>query len=114
MEEAEIQRYVTALAELSPMPSDEVLENDTERINRYAAILQALEAVDRQHDCRIVAALINSFGPGDGFEVYWSTVHLIEASRCIEAYHLIEQSLVTGSPGVRKWCSLLLARLTRR
>jgi hypothetical protein len=109
-EEAEIQRYVVALEELSPMPSDEALENDTEWIDRYAAILQTLEELNGQHDCRIVAALINSFGPGDGFEVYWSTVHLIEASQCAETYYLIEHFLVAGSPGVRKWCCLLLGR----
>jgi len=110
MEEAEIQRYIAALEELSPMPSDEALENDTERIDRYAAILQAFEDMDGQHDCRIVAALINSFGPGDGFEMYWSTVHLIEAAQCAETYRLIERSLVTGASGVRKWCCLLLGR----
>ena len=113
MEEAEIQRYVAALAELSPMPGDEALENDPERIDRYADILHDLKKLretEGRLDCRIVEALINSFGLGDGFEVYWSTVHLIEASQCAEAYHQIEHSLVTGSSGVRKWCCLLLGR----
>ena len=113
MEEAEIQRYVSELDMLSPMPSDEALEDDPDRIERYTVILHALSPMREtggQLDCRIVAALINSFGPGDGFESYWSTVHLIEASQCAETYHVIERSLVTGPSGVRKWCCLLLGR----
>jgi hypothetical protein len=113
MEEVEIQQYIVALEELSPMPSDEALENDPERIDRYADILHDLKKpreTEGRLDCRIVEALINSFGPGDGFEVYWSTVHLIEAAQCVETYHLIELSLASGAPGVRKWCCFLLGR----
>jgi hypothetical protein len=113
MEEAEIQRYIAALEELSPMPSDEALENEPKRLERYADVLHDLKVVreaEGQLDCRIVAALINSFGSGDGFEVYWSTVHLIEAAQCVETYHLIERSIAIGSSGVRKWCCLLLGR----
>jgi hypothetical protein len=108
MEEAEIQRYVAALAKLSPMPSDEALENDPDRIERYTDILHALKPVretEGQFDCRIVEALINSFGPGDCFEVYWSTLHLIEASQCSETYQLVEHSLVTGETSLAD-CSI--------
>jgi hypothetical protein len=96
------------------MPRDEALVNDTERIDRYASVLAAIEAAQagtqQPLDCRIVAALIASFGPGDGFETYWSTVHLIESAQCAEMEHLLRQGLASASVGTRKWCCLLVGR----
>jgi hypothetical protein len=96
------------------MPSDAVLETDPERIERYVALLQAIEddrgASQQPLDCRLVAAVIAAFGPGDGFEAYWSAVHLIESAHCAETEHLIRQGLTSDSVGTRKWCSLLVGR----
>ena len=54
MEEAEIQRYVSELDMLSPMPSDEALEDDPDRIERYTVILHALSPM-RETGGQIVA-----------------------------------------------------------
>lgn len=114
MRPSHVEHYLEALVTLSPMPSDEVLETDPERVDRYAGVLQAIEderaRTPEPLDCRIVASLIASFGPGDGFETYWSTVHLIESAQCAETDRLIRLGLATGSVGARKWCCLLLGR----
>jgi hypothetical protein len=114
MQASHVERYVEALRALSPMPSDEALETDPERIDHYASVLQAIEderaGTQGPLDCRIVAALIASFGPGDGFETYWSTVHLIESAQCAETERLTRLGLATGSVGTRKWCCLLVGR----
>ena len=56
MEEVEIQQYIVALEELSPMPSDEALENDPKRIDRYADILHDLKK-PRETEGDLIAAL---------------------------------------------------------
>lgn len=48
---------------------------------------------------------------GDGWEVYWSTLHLLEAYPDENTlYHLIQQASGSSHPGTRKWCCLLLGR----
>jgi hypothetical protein len=96
------------------MPSDALLEIDPERLDRYVAVLQAIEddrgGTQEPLDCRLVAAVIAAFGPGDGFEAYWSALHLIESAHCTETERLIRQGLTSDSVGTRNWCCLLVGR----
>lgn len=111
MSDADVQAILDALKQMSPMPDDHVLEHDSELIDRYSRLIARLEtAAGDQAEPGLIERLVNSFGLGDGFEVYWSTVHLIERYRSPTTYSVIQRGALSGAPGVRKWCCLLLGR----
>jgi hypothetical protein len=93
------------------MPDDPVLEEHANRIDAYADLLEAIgRQVGEGFDPAVVRALLSSFGIGDGFEVYWTTLHLIERFRGPQTYALIQEGVARGAPGTRKWGCLLLGR----
>ncbi len=106
-----LRTHLDALRAISPMPSDEVLETDTELVDRYDELLRAIKAEsDDASAPEVVRTLVYSFGLGDGFGTYWTNLHLIEKLANDETYRLIQQAAVEGPPGVRKWSCLLLGR----
>lgn len=111
MSEMELRAHLRALSKMSPMPDDDVLEGAPEQIDQYASLLEAIQQEIGSHfDPVVVEALVGSFGVGDGFEVYWSTVHLIEKFRNVSTYAVLRKEAIDGPAGVRKWCCLMLGR----
>lgn len=107
---------LTALQAISPMPSDEELEEQLEegahRLDTYAQLIQAIrQEVQTTFPAHAIPLLLNSFGIGDGGEVYWSTLHLLETYPDENIlYRFIQQASNGPHPGTRKWCCLLLGR----
>lgn len=98
------------------MPSDEELEERSEegahRLDRYVQVIEAIrQEVQTAFPVETIPPLLSSFGFGDGGEVYWSTVHLLEAypDEAI-LYRFVQQACQSPYPGTRKWCCFLLGR----
>jgi hypothetical protein len=81
-------------------------------IERYVQLVGAIaEALGSHFDARAIRALVHAFELGDGFESYWTTVHVIERFCDMEElYAVIHGAISEGAPGVRKWCCILLGR----
>lgn len=98
------------------MPSDEELAEQSEegmhRLDVYAQLIEAIrQEVQTTFPAEAIAILLDSFGVGDGGEVYWSTLHLLETYPDENTlYRLIQQASRGPHPGTRKWCCLLLGR----
>ncbi len=114
-----LRRLSVLLAELqaiSPMPSDEELvalpEEGSHRLDKYIELLEAIrQETKAEFPPEVVSVLLSSFGVGDGYEVYWTTVHLIESFPDEHLlYAFIQQATKSPNPGTRKWCCLLLGR----
>jgi HEAT repeat protein len=114
-----LRQLSVLLAELqaiSPLPSDEELvalpEAGSRRVDKYVELLEAIwQETKAEFPPEVVSVLLSSFGVGDGYEVYWTTVHLIE---CFPDEHIlytfIQQATTSPNPGTRKWGCLLLGR----
>lgn len=107
-----LDAYVQALERISPMPADEAPQMTADLVDRYAELVSAIaRELDGRFEARAVGALVHAFGLGDGFETYWSTVHVIERCRPSEATSAVIRAGTSDvAPSVRKWCCLLLGR----
>ncbi len=114
-----LRQLSVLLAELqaiSPLPSDAELvalaEEGSRRLDKYVELLEAIrQETKTKFPPKVVSVLLASFGVGDGYEVYWTTVHLIESFPDEHIlYTFIQQATTSPNPGTRKWCCLLLGR----
>lgn len=81
---------VQALEAISPMPDDDAPQMTAEMVDRYVELVDAIaRELEHRFDVRAIRALVQSFGLGDGFETYWSTVHVIERFRDHEATYAL-------------------------
>ena len=107
---------LTELQAISPMPSDEELvalpEEGSRQLDKYVELLEEIwQETKAEFPPEVVPVLLASFGVGDGYEVYWTTVHLIESFPDEHVlYTFIQQATKSPNPGTRKWCCLLLGR----
>ncbi len=98
------------------MPSDEELvalpAEGSRRLDKYVELLEAIrQETKAEFPPEVVSVLLSSFGVGDGYEVYWTTVHLIESFPDEHLFYaFIQQATKSPNPGTRKWCCLLLGR----
>jgi HEAT repeat protein len=98
------------------MPSDEELlakpEEGKRRLDTYVELIGAIQqAIQVDFPKEAVTALLASFGIGDGFGIYWTTLHLVESFPDEEVlYSLVQQGSTSLNPGTRKWCCYLLGR----
>ncbi len=119
MDSHRLPDLLAQLQAISPMPSDEELmalsEEGSRRLNKYIELLKAIKQETRlKFPIEVVLTLLLSFGIGDGYEIYWTTVHLIESFPEKHAlYALVQQASRSPNPGTRKWCCLLLGRRRR-
>jgi hypothetical protein len=61
-------------------------------------------------DTRLVDALIASFGYGDAYEMYWSTMHALEKFPLDWLRSALRHALAHGKPGARLWSAKMLGR----
>jgi hypothetical protein len=101
---------------ISPMPTDEELEQNPqvgmEKLQRYQEIIDNIAHAEiEQFNEETVRILASSFGLGDGFGMYWATVHVLEKMQKKSFFYpIIQQQTKSPNPGTRKWCCLLLGR----
>src|SRR5260370_8351262 len=98
------------------MPSDEELiglpEEGSRRLDKYVELLKAIrQETTAEFPPEVVSVLLSSFGVEDGYEVYWTTVHLIETFPDEHLlYAFIQQATKSPNPGTRRWSCLFLVR----
>lgn len=111
-----LSRLLAELQAITPLPSDEELvtvpEEGSRRLATYEDLLQAIEhETQAEFPLEALAVLLSSFGIGDGYGVYWTTLHLIESFPEEPSFYLlIQQASKSPNPGTRKWCCILLGR----
>lgn len=104
---SDIDKLINRLVVLSPMPND--LELSDKQLEDYAEIISELaQLVVDQTD--VIKPLINSFGYGEGYEIYWSTVHLLEKLDQAQVDKELMTVLEHGAPGPCMWAALMLGR----
>jgi HEAT repeat protein len=116
MHSERLSALVAELQVISPMPGDEELEALSEegsrRLDKYVELVEEIRQETKTvFPLEVISVLLSSFGTGDGFEAYWSTLHLIESFPDKHSlYFLIQKASSSPNPGTRKWCCLLLGR----
>jgi HEAT repeat protein len=99
------------LAELSPMPSDDDPDLTSERLDAYVDVLTEIgHLFEHGVDPRFIRPLIHSFGYGDGYEVYWDTVSLLEQFPHEIVRPALHEALRSSERGARKWAAHILGR----
>jgi hypothetical protein len=74
-----LDAYVQALEDLLPMPDDDAPQMTADLIDRYVELVNAISReLGAQFDACAISTLVRSFSAGDGFEAYWTTLHVIE------------------------------------
>jgi HEAT repeat protein len=105
----EVSILLAQLEEISPMPKDSDLTSDD--LVKYEAIVRRLRTFD---DNRMIRPLIAAFGYGEGFEVYWMALHLLERFDVSDVDPPLIDALTSDSPGARMWSALMLGRKRNR
>lgn len=114
MTHGDLEELLQILAEISPMPADDDPTLSTHRLQRYS------EAVERVHSLlnsnetvreqRLLDALMNSFGYGDAYELYWSTLHALEMFPLDMLRLALRHAIINAGPGARLWSAIMLGR----
>lgn len=121
MRNQKIHKLLTELNSIAPLPKDEDLDGDRGQklLQQYERIISELEDELKIHDVSqldsgdlydIISSLLASFSIGDGYGVYWETLHILESLGDVIytfIYLSIENSI---NPGTRGWCCYLLGR----
>lgn len=104
-------KYLTnKLASISPMPDDDSPTLTETLLEEYAELIRKMGEIILIPDKKIINQLFESFGYGDGYEVYWPTVHLIEKGKQDTVLKIARRFLKNGSPGSRLWAAIILGR----
>lgn len=101
--EDRVEHLISQLRTLSPMPEDDLLTE--EKVDAYGKIIDELRQLK---DPRAIQPVIESFGYGDGYDVYWTAVHLLEAFDEEEVLPHLIAALRSPSRGSRMWAAALL------
>jgi hypothetical protein len=109
MSEDQVSRLLQILKDISPMPSDDDPDLTSERLDLYADVMDEIrELFQSQKDPRFIRPLLNSFGYGEGYEVYWDTIGLLEQFPPEILRPQLREALRTGERGTRKWVAYML------
>jgi HEAT repeat protein len=99
------------------MPSDEALLADEGALaDRFDALIEEIShelsanTPDAAEEAEVVRVVADSFGLGGGMGVYWGTLHLIERCRPSIALPIIQDRVIHGQAGSRRWCCFILGR----
>jgi len=106
---------VTELQTISPMPDDEILDRlplEAHLLDKLETILMALQQETQgEYPIELISPLLQVFGAGEGNEVYWSIVHLLEKyPKEEELYPIVQQTTRNANAGTRMWSCLVLGR----
>jgi hypothetical protein len=100
-----LAELLSRLERLTPMPEDALLTENM--LKEYDEVVTELEQF---HDPRCLRPLIESFGYGQGFGIYWRTLHLIEKYDSQLVTKALTAALEHPNPGVRMWAVNILRR----
>jgi HEAT repeat protein len=103
-----VEELMQLLAEISPMPDDETLTQES--LEKYRKIVDELYTLS---DPRSIVPLIQSFGYGYGLEVYWTTLHALEKFDPDILFPLLREAVQRGERGSRMWGAYMLGRHRR-
>lgn len=103
---ANVDDLISALSAISPMPDDEDEDALTESVlDDYHKIVSKLGELK---DPKSIVPLIDSFGYGDGFGVYWTTLHTLEKFGYELLNPLLIDAIRKGEKGSRMWAAYML------
>jgi HEAT repeat protein len=98
------------LQDLSPIPRDELLLDEELRLTQYQEIVTELydnsEFVTSNH----IPTLLNAFGLGSGFGLYWTVLHILEQLPWEDLEPNLISALRSSNPGTRMWATSMLRR----
>ncbi len=98
-----VEQLISQLRALSPMPEDELLTE--EQVDTYGRIIDELLQFK---DPRAIRPVLDSFGYGDGYGVYWAAVHFVESFNEAEVLPHLIAAVQSPNPGSRMWAAALL------
>src|SRR5262245_59930962 len=94
------------------MPDDDDPALSVERLEQYgAAIAQARSYLSRSEltrEGRLLNALLYSFGYGDAYEMYWTTLNTLEKYPLFMLRPALREAATSAEPGVRLWSVRML------
>lgn len=109
-----IDVLIQRLRELSPMPSDDSPQMTLERLISYGEIIHLIDKIvhgsETGGDPQFIKPLIDSFGYGDAYEVYWTVIHILEKYPLDHLRPALREAVEMGEPGARMWCTYMLGR----
>lgn len=103
---ARIDDLIRRLAELSPMPDDSELTNEI-----VAEYMSLVAEIKEFKDPRTITVLVNSFGYGSGFGVYWETLRVLEEFDTASLFPMLVDCIKAGQRGARMWAAYMLGRI---
>ncbi|MEO8286365.1 MAG: HEAT repeat domain-containing protein [Chloroflexota bacterium] len=109
LQDNQIDTLLTRLKNLFPIPDDEIASR--EFLTEYEAIFDQLETQpDLLNRLDVVPVLVEAFGNGGGYGLYWLPLHLLEKFDSPQVYPVLIEALQSGSAGSRKWAAYMLGR----
>jgi HEAT repeat protein len=106
MNQSEIMSaFIERLGAFSSMPPDEELS--VSLLDGYDALLTDIRNSGLR-DSRLIAPIIETFGPGEAYGVYWSTLHLLERFDWSDLIRELISAMTNPSAGVRYWSARML------
>ncbi len=102
---AKIDDLINELSKISPMPDDNTLTPEV--LQDYEVIVSELALLK---DPKCILPLIKSFGYGEAWGLYWTTLHLLEEFAVEQVDLLLIESLSTEGKGTRMWAAYMLGR----
>lgn len=105
-----ISKLMENLQELSPMPRDEELVSEEELVIKYQEVVMELYENSSLITLDSIPDLLNAFGLGTGFGLYWNILHILEHF----PWEVLEPKLISAldnrNPGTRMWALTILRR----
>ncbi len=98
------------LQKLSPMPKDEELISEEALLKEYQEVVMELYENSSLITSDNIPDLLNAFGLGTGFGLYWNLLHILEQF----PWGVLEPKLISAldnnNPGTRMWALTILGR----
>jgi HEAT repeat protein len=100
-----VSELLSQLRKISPLPDDSSLSE--ELLTTYEKIVNQLAQL---RDPSAIQPLLESFGYGTGYGLYWTVVHFLEQFGHEQIDPLLISALQKGQPGTQMWAALMLGR----
>jgi HEAT repeat protein len=96
---------LSELKNISPMPDD--VELNEAILKKYEKLIRDIILLK---DPRFITPLVNSFGYGEGFGLYWSVLHFLEEFTVEQVDPILIKCLRFGEKGPKMWAAYMLGR----